>query len=115
MPCATTWRQDAPLIQLSSNSADARNALGLQVIHDGPKVCRTVLCVRPDCSDGFFVADLLSHECLCAIWISLMPRAFAAAKAALGVRLHQARFPTICDPGHRLYSFSITASVTCSR
>jgi hypothetical protein len=38
MPCATTRRQDASLVQLSSDSSHAGEALGSQIIHDGPQV-----------------------------------------------------------------------------
>ena len=48
MPRTATWRQDAPLVQLNGYSAHAGEALRPQVIHDGPQVSRTMLCVRPD-------------------------------------------------------------------
>jgi hypothetical protein len=60
MPRATAWRENATLVQLSSDSAHASEPLGSQVIHNGPQVRRTVLRVRLDCSDGLLVAHLLS-------------------------------------------------------
>ena len=38
MPRATTWRQDAALIQLGGDSAHAGEPLRAQVVHDGPQV-----------------------------------------------------------------------------
>ena len=55
-------RQDAPLVQLSGDSPHADEALGPQVIHDGPQVRRTVLCVHPDCCYGLLVAHLLARS-----------------------------------------------------
>ena len=60
MPRATTRRQDAALIQLSSDGAHAGEPLGPQVIHDGLQVRSTLLRVRRDRSHGPFVANLLA-------------------------------------------------------
>lgn len=47
MPRATTRCQDATLVQLCGDCADAGDALCAQVVHDGPGVLRTMLGVSP--------------------------------------------------------------------
>ena len=70
MPLATTRRENAALVQLRGDSPHAGEPLRPQVIHDGPKVLRTVLCIRlHGGGHGLLVADLLPSERSCPVWI----------------------------------------------
>ena len=61
MPCTATRRENAALVQLRGDSPHAGEPLRPQVIHDGPKVLRTVLCIRlHGGGHGLLVADLLT-------------------------------------------------------
>jgi hypothetical protein len=70
VPRATTGRQDASLFQLSGDGTHTGEPLGPQVIHDGSKVGRTLLCVCLDGSHGLLVANLLASKRPCAVRIA---------------------------------------------
>src|SRR6516225_11375639 len=84
MPCTATRRENAMLVQLGRDSTHTGEPLSPQVIHDGPKVRRTILCVRRDGSNRLRIGDRLPLSARAPLGLpNFTPRAFAAARAAL--------------------------------
>lgn len=83
MPRATTRRQNAPFVQLSGDSPHAGDPLGAQVIHDGPQVRRTMLCVCLTAATACLLPTCLPLSARAPLGLpSFTPRALAAAGAA---------------------------------
>jgi hypothetical protein len=123
MPRPTTRCQDATLVPLSGDGANAGEPLGSQVIYNGPQVRRTLLCVHFDGSYGLLVADLLAPECPRTIGIAELHTACpCSSQSGLGALADQARFQfgneAICVSRKRVYGvnrcfYSRDRGVTC--
>src|SRR5215469_15183783 len=93
MPSSATWCEDATLVQFSRDCANTSDPLVLQIIHDGPQVRRTLLCVRSDCIDRLLITDLLASQCPCSIRIAKIDTTgLRSGQSGLGALADQPRF-----------------------